>query len=124
MNFFRTVVYYLIYPICRLAFFLVHPVFHVSGRENIPTEVGETLSWQDYQYALSHSTADWPGRTDILYAGKDNLTPRKTVEVFAARPKRTLTVMEEGEHWFHTPEQLAVLERWTIRMLAEEGKQK
>lgn len=93
-------------------------------RENIPTEFGETLSWQYYQYALSHSTADWPGRTDILYAGKDNLIPRKTVEVFAARPKRTLTVMEEGEHWFHTPEQLAVLERWTIRMLAEEGKQK
>ena len=36
MNVFRTTVYYLIYPICRLAFFLVHPVFRVTGRENIP----------------------------------------------------------------------------------------
>ena len=36
MNVFRTAVYYLIYPICRLAFFLVHPVFRVTGRENIP----------------------------------------------------------------------------------------
>ena len=23
-----------------------------------------------------------------------------------------LTVMENGEHWFHTPEQLAVLREW------------
>ena len=36
MNSFRTIVYYLIYPICRLAFFLIHPVFHVRGRENLP----------------------------------------------------------------------------------------
>ena len=41
---------------------------------------------------------------------------------FAARPGRTLTVMEDGEHWFHTPQQLAVLEQWTMRMLTEEGE--
>lgn len=36
MNFVRTVVYYLLYPFCRLFFFLCHPVYHVRGRENIP----------------------------------------------------------------------------------------
>ena len=50
------------------------------------------------------------------------MTPRATAEAFAARPRRTLTVMEDGEHWFHTPQQLAVLERWTLRMLTEEGE--
>ena len=91
-------------------------------RETISTNFGETLSWRYYQYALAHPTADWPGRTDILYAGRDNMTPRATAEAFAARPGRTLTVMEDGEHWFHTPQQLAVLERWTLRMLTEEGE--
>lgn len=41
---------------------------------------------------------------------------------FAARPGRTLTVMEDGEHWFHTPQQLAVLEHWTLQRLTEEGE--
>lgn len=90
-------------------------------RESISTEFAETLSWRYYQYALAHPTADWPGRTEILYAGGDSMTPRATAETFAARPGRTLTVMEGGEHWFHTPEQLAVLERWTLQMLTWEG---
>ena len=50
------------------------------------------------------------------------MTPRATAEAFAARPGRTLTVMEDGEHWFHTPKQLAVLERWTLQRLTEEGE--
>lgn len=91
-------------------------------RESIPTEFGETLSWRYYQYALAHPTADWPGRTEILYAGGDSMTPRATAETFAARPGRTLTVIEGGEHWFHTPKQLAVLERWTLQMLTGEGR--
>ena len=91
-------------------------------RETISTNFGETLSWRYYQYALAHPTADWPGRTDILYAGRDNMTSRATAEAFAACPGRTLTVMEDGEHWFHTPQQLAVLEQWTMRMLTEEGE--
>lgn len=47
-----------------------------------------------------------------MYAGKDNLTERDTVNEFVERFHCTLEVMEEGEHWFHTPEQLEVLYKW------------
>jgi len=40
------------------------------------------------------------------------MTARKTVEQFVAAHSAVLTVMENGEHWFHTPEQLAVLREW------------
>ena len=31
---------------------------------------------------------------------------------FAARIGAPLTVMPGGEHWFHTPEQMAFLDAW------------
>lgn len=78
----------------------------------IPTEFGEILSWKYYEYSKAHPIIKWRSRTDILYAGKDNMTAKKTVDEFAEQYHSSLTVMENGEHWFHTPEQLAVLNRW------------
>ena len=43
--------------------------------------------------------------THILYGEKDNLTSYETVAEFVAQIKATLTVMKNGEHWFHTDEQ-------------------
>ena len=40
------------------------------------------------------------------------MTPRETIERFSKSCATTLTVMEKGEHWFHTPEQMKVLNRW------------
>ena len=58
----------------------------------------------------------------ILYAGKDHLTAREAVDDFARRFGCTVTVMENGEHWFHTEEQLAVLDAWLRRELYCVGK--
>lgn len=79
---------------------------------SIPTEFGETLSWQYYTYTKENPICNWSSPTSILYAGKDNLTDRSVIEAFAKRFGCKLTVMEQGEHWFHTPEQLAVLNHW------------
>ena len=84
----------------------------------IPTQFGETLSWRYDQYALAHPIRNWDCPTAVLYAGRDHLTERSVMEDFAARFGWSLTVMEEGEHWFHTPEQLAVLDRWTREQIA------
>lgn len=78
----------------------------------IPTDFGETLSWKYYTYAKEHPITRWSCNTYILYAGKDNMTARKTVEAFAEKFQATVTVMENGEHWFHTKEQLEVLDKW------------
>ena len=59
----------------------------------------------------------WQVPTEILYAGGDHLVSRQTVERFAAEHGATLTVLEGGEHWFHTEEQLAFLDGWVKRVL-------
>ena len=64
----------------------------------------------------------WDSPTAILYAGKDHLTARETVDDFARRFGCTVTVMENGEHWFYTEEQLAVLDAWLRRGLYCVGK--
>lgn len=78
----------------------------------ISTDFGETLSWEYYEYAKAHPITRWQCQTDILYAGNDNMTARNTVNKFAEQFHASLTVMEHGEHWFHTPEQLVVLDQW------------
>lgn len=93
----------------------------LEAQETILTDFGETLSWRYYQYAKAHPIARWDSPTAILYAGHDGLTPRPEAEAFAARFHCGLTVMEEGEHWFHTPEQLAVLDQWTDAQTAPEA---
>lgn len=42
------------------------------------------------------------------------MTERETVDEFVEQFHISLTVMENSEHWFHTQEQLAVLNQWTI----------
>lgn len=80
-------------------------------RGEIPTDFGETLSWKYLCFVRDHPIA-WNVPTEILYAGGDHLISRQTVERFAERHGARLTVMEDGEHWFHTDEQLAFLDRW------------
>lgn len=79
----------------------------------IPTDFGETLSWDYYKYAKAHPVAEWQCGTDILYAEHDQMTSRDPVTDFAERFHASLTVMKDGEHWFHTPEQVDVMDKWT-----------
>jgi pimeloyl-ACP methyl ester carboxylesterase len=84
----------------------------LEQESEIFTDFGEALSWHYLQYAREHLVTDWNTNTAILYAGTDNLTDRATVDEFVRRFGCGLTVMEDGEHWFHTPKQLAVLRDW------------
>ena len=93
----------------------------LEARGEIATAFGETLSWRYWQYALDHPITRWDSPTAVLYGDADNLTPRRTAEAFVARFHADLTVMEDGEHWFHTPEQLDVLRRWTLTNLEEDS---
>lgn len=77
----------------------------------IETSFGQTLSWEYLVYVRSHQI-DWTVPTHILYGSKDNLTSLETITEFANRTDATLTVMENGEHWFHTEEQMKFLDNW------------
>lgn len=77
----------------------------------ISTNFGETLSWK-YLCFVRENPIEWNVPTEILYAGNDHLISRQTVEEFVNSHNAKLTVMENGEHWFHTDEQLIFLNSW------------
>ncbi len=80
-------------------------------RRVIPTSFGEELSW-DYLCRVRSQPIRWTAPTEILYGSRDELTAYETVSAFAKAHEARLTVMEGGEHWFHTPEQMAFLTQW------------
>ena len=77
----------------------------------IPTSFGEELSWDYLCYVREH-LLKWTAPTAILYGSKDNLTSLYTISTFAKDHNAKLTVMENGEHWFHTEEQMRFLDEW------------
>lgn len=77
----------------------------------ISTDFDETLSWQYLCWVREHPYR-WKAPTQVLYGARDNLTSRAVLEQFKQRTGAHLTIMEEGEHWFHTELQLAVLQEW------------
>ena len=84
----------------------------LQAKGEIPTSFGQTLSWSYLCWVRQYPLTAWKTPTSILYAGHDDLTSRQTVMAFAAAHKAELTVYEEGEHWFHTPEQCICLSTW------------
>ena len=86
----------------------------LESKKEIPTEFGETLFWEYLCYVRKHPI-EWNILTCILYGGKDHLTSRETISEFAEKQDADLTVMEDGEHWFHTNAQMQFLNDWIRR---------
>ena len=83
----------------------------LEERLEIDTDFGETLSWEYLCYVRKHPIV-WNVPTCILYGEKDNLTSIETISEFAKQIGAELTVMKNGEHWFHTKEQMQFLDDW------------
>lgn len=83
----------------------------LQEKKIIPVDFGDDLSWEYLQYVRSNPVK-WNVPTDILYGSLDNLQDLDTITKFASRINTTLTVMEGGEHWFHTDEQISFLNNW------------
>lgn len=79
----------------------------------VETTFGQTLSWEYLTYVRSHPI-DWPVLTRILYGSRDHLTSHAAISAFAEKINAPLTVMDGGEHWFHTPEQMQFLDTWIM----------
>ena len=80
-------------------------------KQLITTGFGETLSWEYLCYVRNHPV-NWSVPTYILYGDKDNLTSQETIHKFANDVNAGLTIMQNGEHWFHTAEQMSFLDDW------------
>lgn len=77
----------------------------------ISTPFGELLSWEYLSY-VRNNPITWNVPSSILYDKNDVITPFKIISDFANKINADLTVMENGEHWFHTREQMIFLDNW------------
>ena len=55
---------------------------------------------------------DWHCPQYILYGENDSMTDLMTIRTYTAKSGAELIIVPQGEHWFHTPEQLAVMADW------------
>ena len=85
----------------------------LAEKQEIPTQFGETLSWAYLTYVREHPVL-WQVPTRILYGAHDNLTSLETIRAFAEKTGAELTVMPDGEHWFHTEWQMQFLDQWIV----------
>lgn len=78
-------------------------------------EIG-TLSWE-YLCYVRKNLIKWNVPTHIIYGKKDNFTNFEIITEFAKNHCASLNVMPDGEHWFHTPEQMNYLDNWIINCI-------
>ena len=83
----------------------------------IPTDFGEDLSWDYYSYVKDHPVRRWESPTHILRGSKDTMTDWDTVQKFSHDFSADIETVENGEHYFHTNEQLARLRAWREKMI-------
>ena len=83
----------------------------LKEKQTINTSFGETLSWNYLNYVRNHPIK-WNIPTEILYGENDYLTSLETISDFAKNNNAGLTVMKNGEHWFHTKEEMDFLDQW------------
>ena len=85
----------------------------LKEKGTIKTVFGEELSWDYLCYVREHPPK-WNVPTQILYGCGDEMTSLETMVKFAKNHGAGLTAMENGEHWFHTEEQLGFLDKWIM----------
>ena len=88
----------------------------LKSKKEILTTFGEVLSWEYLCYVRKHPI-EWNTPTHILYGENDNLTTIDTISEFADQIGATLTVMNGGEHWFHTDEHMKFVDDWICSLI-------
>ena len=78
----------------------------LKEKQEIKTEFGQTLYWDYYEYVKNNPITKWNKKTSIIYGDKDNLQDVNLIKDFCNRFNCALFVLENGEQFFHTDEQL------------------
>lgn len=85
----------------------------LKAENEIQLPIGQTLEWNYYCYVKENPISfEWKVPTAILYGSDDNLSEWNEISTFAARYHSAVKVLEHGEHYFHTEEQLQMFDRW------------
>lgn len=84
----------------------------LEKEQEVPTPIGHTLYWDYYCYVKEHRIKNWKPSTAILYGEKDDQSEFDVVNSFSQKFGCKLTIQKDGEHYFHTKEQLDYLSSW------------
>lgn len=90
----------------------------LKEKQEIKTDFGQTLYWDYYEYVKENPITNWNKNTYILYGNKDNMQDEKVIKDFCNKFNCELSILENGEHYFHTEEQMEYYRNWlhkTIR---------
>lgn len=85
--------------------------------QEIKTEFGQTLYWDYYLYVKENPITIWNKSTSILYGSKDNMQDENIIENFVKKFDCKLSILENGEHYFHTEEQLNYYKKWLSEII-------
>lgn len=80
--------------------------------QTINTPIGQKLYWDYFCYVNEHPIEKWNINTEIMYGAKDDLCEFDRIKHFANAFNCNLDVVEAGEHYFHTEEQLMTFTNW------------
>lgn len=88
----------------------------LETKKFISLDNGQTLSYEFYESLKKKD--DWNVKTHILYGEKDKLVDQKSIFNFVSNHNTSLSVMKNGEHYFHTPGQLKCIKKWINEYLS------
>lgn len=89
----------------------------LKEEKEISTPIGQKLYWDYYCYVKEHPIVNWNKETSILYGSEDDICEFDVVSDFAKAFHCDLQVMEHGEHYFHTEEQLQYFKQWAKKYI-------
>ncbi|MFA9466333.1 MAG: alpha/beta hydrolase [Velocimicrobium sp.] len=84
----------------------------LKTEQEIDTPTGQKLYWDYFSYVKNHPLNKWTAHTAILYGSNDDLCEFEVISNFAKHNSCDLQILEQGEHYFHTPEQLSYFKKW------------
>lgn len=87
-------------------------VADLEEKLEIKTRFGQTLYWDYYLYVKNNKITNWDKDTYILYGDNDNIQDINTIKKFSTSFKCNLLLLNGGEHYFHTEEQLNYYIKW------------
>ena len=71
-----------------------------------------------YEWVVSNPITRWNAPTYILRPAVDLIVVEEVGRDFISQHQCQVTIMPDGEHWFHTPEQLAFLKAWEEKIVS------
>lgn len=86
-------------------------------KQEIKTDFGQTLYWDYYLYVKENPITNWNKKTYILYGNEDNMQDENIIKNFSENFSCKLSILEDGEHYFHTEKQLDYYKNWLSKTL-------